>query len=101
MKFPLTTLLLATLLAAGCAQHYIASGVNGVTYHMSLDRGPVPGAPEEAMGIRIVMDHLQGLAGTLYVDEVCYGEVVEGDHVEVTDDAVVLVNGEVREPAGS
>jgi len=84
------------LLAAACAQHYIKGSVNDVTYHMSLDRGPVPGAQEADMGIQIVMDRLQGLEGTLVVDGIPYGSVAAGDHVEVTDDAAVLVNGQVR-----
>ena len=98
---PLCAVILCVVtLAAGCAQHYIASSVNDVSYHMSLDRSPVPGASVEAMGIRIVMDQLKGLGGTLWVDGICFGEVLAGDHVEVTDDAVVLVNGEERERVG-
>ena len=101
MKHKLLPLLLTAALAAGCAQHYIESSVNGVSYHMSLDRDPVPGAVEKDMGVRIVMDGFQGRAGTLWIDGICYGEVLSGDQVEVTDDAVVLVNGAVRQPVGS
>ena len=100
MKALPLALLMSAALVAGCAQHYYESSLNDVSYHVSLDRGPVPGAKQEDMGIRIIMDGFQGRQGTLWVDGICYGEVLSGDHVEVTDDAVVLVNDEVRQQVG-
>lgn len=88
--------LLAAGPIAGCAPHYVKGGIQGVSYHVSLDREPVAGASERDFGLRIVMDRAGGLEGTLEVDGRPYGLVRAGDHVEVTDEAVVLVNGAVR-----
>jgi hypothetical protein len=52
------------------------------------------------MGLRIMMDQMRGEQGTLWVDGICFGTVLVGDQVEVTDDAVVLVNDVVRQPVG-
>lgn len=97
----LLTLLAATLVLSGCAQRYIESGINNVTYHMSLDRRPVPGSTSGELGVEIQMDGEGGTQGSLWVDGVPYGRVIAGNHVEVTDDAVVLVDGKVREPVRS
>lgn len=97
----LLIILSATLVLTGCAQRYIESGINNVTYHMSLDRRPVPGATSGELDIEIQMDGEGGTQGSLWVDGVHYGRVIAGNHVEVTDDAVVLVDGKVREPVRS
>ena len=79
-----------------CAGRYSKGGVGGVTYRMSLDRPSVPGGVGWAVNIKMRSE----FEGDLKVDGISFGTVIRGDHVEVTDEAVVLVNGEERPPAG-
>ena len=77
--------------AVGCSP-FARGKINGVDYHMALQRPGVPGGVSS--GIKIRMD--TATEGTLVVDGVDYGRVRSGDSVRVTQDGVVAVNGEPR-----
>jgi hypothetical protein len=92
---------LAALLALGCTQGtsgVTSGGTNGITYEMSMDRPAVPGGEGHSIEIRMAAGN--DTVGTLLVDGVLFGTVRSGEHAVVTDEAIVLVDGEPRTPGG-
>ncbi len=92
----ISSALLAALSLCACAANSTSGEVNGVKYRMSLERPAVPGGVP--FGIEIRMSSEVVGRGRLWVDGVDFGQVRHGDRIEVTDSAVVLVNGEPRGP---
>lgn len=112
---PLIVALMLTLLVSGCkdstrdSQQGVTDnkGKTTFTHTLNIDGISVAaaGTPSRSEkspeGYRLfqVGDHkfhLEG--GKLHVNAKSYGEVTEGDEVEITTDGSVLVNGEIRSP---
>ena len=87
-----TALLLAALCFVSCKSAN-RGRINGIEFEMSVDRPAVEDGV--AFSLRIEMESVS--RGFLWVDDIPFGWVETGDRVLVTDDAVVLVNGEPRE----
>ena len=95
--------LLLTLLlgASACSTYGVRGHANGVRFKGSISRPPVPGGKPYSIAILIApapASKNSPRQSELRVDGVSFGWVVSGDDVEVTDEAKVLVNGEVRAP---
>lgn len=112
---PMIVILMLTLLLGGCKDSTPdppertdnTEGETTITHTLDVDgikvtaEGITSRSDNSPEGHRLfqVGDHKFHLEdGELHVNDRSYGEVVEGDKVEITADGSVLVNGEIRSP---
>ena len=89
-------LFLLSIGLAACSAAGVSGSVNGVEFRSAVHRPAVPGGTK----ISIAVHMLEGSAteGQLYVDGVDFSRVQTGDQVRVDKQAIVRINGVVREP---